>query len=86
MEHNVLKPCPIKHDNVEESPMVRNLTEQLPLEVLKHLKELGQRVRIARVRRRTLYRIKHGEPGIGSSFIGFVAFSPGIQRATCYCF
>lgn len=59
--------------------MAQLLTEQLPREVLKHLKELGQRVRIARVRRRmstedlaqacgigrrTLYRIESGEPGI----------------------
>jgi transcriptional regulator with XRE-family HTH domain len=55
------------------------MTEQLPREVQKQLEELGQRVRIARVRRsmstedlaqacgvgrRTLYRIENGEPGI----------------------
>ena len=59
--------------------MAQKLTEQFPREVQKHLEELGQRVRIARVRRRmstedlaqacsigrsTLYRIEHGEPGI----------------------
>lgn len=59
--------------------MARKSTEQLPREVLKHLDELGQRVRIARVRRhlstedlaqacgigrRTLYRIENGDPGI----------------------
>ena len=59
--------------------MAQKLIEQLPREVLKHLDELGQRVRTARVRRRmstddlaqacgigrrTLYRIEHGEPGI----------------------
>jgi transcriptional regulator with XRE-family HTH domain len=59
--------------------MARNLAEQLPREVQKQLEELGQRVRIARVRRsmstedlaqacgigrRTLYRIENGEPGI----------------------
>ncbi|MBV5347397.1 helix-turn-helix domain-containing protein [bacterium] len=59
--------------------MALKSTEQLPREVLKHLDELGQRVRIARVRRRlstedlaqacgigrrTLYRIENGEPGI----------------------
>ena len=53
--------------------------DQLPREVLKHLEMLGQRVRVARVRRRmttedlaqacgmgrrTLYRVEHGEPGI----------------------
>lgn len=53
--------------------------EQLPREVLKHLEALGERIRIARVRRRlsaedlakacgigrrTLYRIESGEPGI----------------------
>ena len=59
--------------------MARKLAEQLPREVLKQLEELGQRVRIARVRRRmstedlaqacgigrrTLYRVETGEPGI----------------------
>lgn len=59
--------------------MAQKSTGQLPREVLKHLEELGQRVRIARVRRRmstddlaqacgigrrTLYRIENGEPGI----------------------
>lgn len=59
--------------------MARKSTEQLPREVLKHLDELGQRVRIARVRRRlstedlaqacgigrrTLYRIENGDSGI----------------------
>lgn len=59
--------------------MAQILTSQLPREVLKHLEELGQRVRIARVRRRlstedlaqacgmgrrTLYRIENGDPGI----------------------
>lgn len=59
--------------------MAQRLTGQLPREVLKHLEELGQRVRIARVRRRlstedlaqacgmgrrTLYRIENGDPGI----------------------
>lgn len=59
--------------------MAQTSADQLPREVLKHLEELGQRVRIARVRRRmstedlaqacgigrrTLYRIERGEPGI----------------------
>jgi transcriptional regulator with XRE-family HTH domain len=59
--------------------MAKNSNERLPREVLKHLEELGQRVRIARVRRRlstedlaqacgitrrTLYRVENGEPGI----------------------
>lgn len=59
--------------------MAQRLTGQLPREVLKHLEELGQRVRIARLRRRlstedlaqacgmgrrTLYRIENGDPGI----------------------
>jgi len=59
--------------------MAHDLTNELPREVLKHLAELGQRVRIARVRRRmsaedlaqacsigrrTLYRIETGEPGV----------------------
>ncbi len=66
--------------------MAHNLTNQLPREVLNHLVELGQRVRIARVRRRmraedlanacgigrrTLYRIETGEPGIAlGMFLG----------------
>ena len=65
--------------------MARESTEQLPREVLKQLETLGQRVRVARVRRRistedlaqacgmgrrTLYRIERGEPGIAlGSFI-----------------
>jgi transcriptional regulator with XRE-family HTH domain len=59
--------------------MAQIAAEQHPHEVLKHLAELGQRVRTARVRRRlstedlaqacgigrrTLYRIENGEPGI----------------------
>lgn len=59
--------------------MAQALTEQLPHEVLKHLGELGHRIRTARVRRRmsteelaqacgigrrTLYRIEGGESGI----------------------
>jgi transcriptional regulator with XRE-family HTH domain len=59
--------------------MAQKLTEQLPRDVLKILDELGQRVRIARIRRRlstedlaqacgigrrTLYRIENGDPGI----------------------
>ena len=59
--------------------MAHSSTEQLPREVLKLLEELGQRVRVARVRRRlgtenlaqacgigrrTLYRIENGDPGI----------------------
>jgi transcriptional regulator with XRE-family HTH domain len=59
--------------------MAQKFTEQLPREVLKQLEELGQRVRIARVRRRmstedlaqacgigrrTLYRIERGDRGI----------------------
>ena len=59
--------------------MAQRLTGQLPREVLKHREELGQRVRIARLRRRlstedlaqacgmgrrTLYRIENGDPGI----------------------
>jgi transcriptional regulator with XRE-family HTH domain len=59
--------------------MAQNLPNPLPREVLMHLEELGQRVRIARVRRRlgtealaqacgigrrTLYRIESGDPGI----------------------
>lgn len=59
--------------------MAQKSTGQLPREVLKQLEELGQRVRIARVRRRmstedlaqacgigrrTLYRIERGDPGI----------------------
>ena len=59
--------------------MAQISTNQLPREVLKHLEMLGQRVRIARVRRRmsaedlaqacgmgrrTLFRVEHGEPGI----------------------
>jgi DNA-binding XRE family transcriptional regulator len=54
-------------------------TQPLPLEVLKSVKLLGERVRIARLRRqlgmddlakacgigrRTLYRIENGEPGV----------------------
>jgi len=66
--------------------MAQRQTEQLPREVLKHLEELGQRVRTARVRRRlsteelaqacgigrrTLYRIESGEPGIAlGTFMG----------------
>jgi transcriptional regulator with XRE-family HTH domain len=59
--------------------MAQKSREQLPREVLKNIEELGQRVRIARVRRRlstedlaqacrigrrTLYRIEIGDPGI----------------------
>ena len=59
--------------------MAQESTNQLPREVLKHLEELGLRVRTARVRRRmstedlaqacgigrrTLYRIESGESGI----------------------
>lgn len=59
--------------------MAQNTDDQLPREVVKHLEELGQRVRTARVRRRmgteelaqacdisrrTLYRVESGEPGI----------------------
>ena len=59
--------------------MAQTSTDQLPREVLKHLEELGQRVRTARLRRRlstedlaqacgmgrrTLYRIENGDPGI----------------------
>ena len=59
--------------------MAQDSTNQLPREVLKHLEELGRRVRTARVRRRistedlaqvcgigrrTLYRIETGEPGV----------------------
>jgi transcriptional regulator with XRE-family HTH domain len=59
--------------------MAHELTNKLPREVLKRLAELGQRVRIARVRRRmsaedladacgigrrSLYRIETGSPGI----------------------
>jgi transcriptional regulator with XRE-family HTH domain len=66
--------------------MAQKITEQLPREVLKQLEELGQRVRIARVRRRlgtedlaqacgigrrTLYRIENGDPGISlGTFMG----------------
>lgn len=56
--------------------MVKNLSKQLPHEVLTHIEELGRRIRTARVRRRigtedfaqacgitrrTLYRIERGE-------------------------
>ncbi|MCW7538420.1 helix-turn-helix domain-containing protein [Aquabacterium sp. A7-Y] len=59
--------------------MTRESTEQLPLEVLQTVQELGRRIRTARVRRRmttddladacgigrrTLYRIENGEPGV----------------------
>ena len=59
--------------------MAHSSTQKLSREVLKHLEELGQRVRIARIRRRlgtedlaqacgigrrTLYRIENGDPGI----------------------
>ncbi|WP_436314927.1 helix-turn-helix domain-containing protein [Variovorax sp. LjRoot84] len=59
--------------------MARESSKQLPREVLKHLEELGQHVRTARVRRRmstedlaqacdigrrSLYRLENGEPGI----------------------
>lgn len=59
--------------------MTQSITEKLPREVLKQLEELGQRVRIARVRRRlrtedlaqacgigrrTLYRLENGDSGI----------------------
>ncbi|MBA4254370.1 MAG: hypothetical protein C0445_00660 [Polaromonas sp.] len=59
--------------------MAQNTDVQVPREVVKHLEELGQRVRTARVRRRmgteelaqacdisrrTLYRVESGEPGI----------------------
>lgn len=59
--------------------MAQKVTEQLPREVRNHLEELGQRLRIARVRRRlssedlaqacgigrrTLYRMENGDPGI----------------------
>lgn len=59
--------------------MTQIAPKQLPREVLSQLETLGQRVRIARVRRRmsteelaqacgiarrTLYRIESGEPGI----------------------
>ncbi len=59
--------------------MARNDTAQPPHEVRKQLEALGQRVRIARLRRRlstedlaqacgigrrTLYRIENGDPGI----------------------
>ena len=59
--------------------MAHSNKEQLPREVLKLLEDLGERVRVARVRRRmssedlaqacgigrrTLYRIESGEPGI----------------------
>jgi transcriptional regulator with XRE-family HTH domain len=59
--------------------MAQILNNQLPREVIQHLEVLGERVRIARVRRRmstedlaqacgigrrTLYRIESGESGI----------------------
>ena len=59
--------------------MAQSEDGQLPREVMKHLEELGQRVRTARIRRRmsteelaqacdigrrTLYRVESGEPGI----------------------
>lgn len=66
--------------------MAHDSTNQLPREVLKHLEELGRRVRTARVRRRistedlaqacgigrrTLYRIETGDPGVAlGTFLG----------------
>lgn len=66
--------------------MTQKSIEQLPREVLQQLEALGQRVRIARVRRRlgtedlaqacgigrrTLYRIEKGDPGISlGTFMG----------------
>ncbi len=66
--------------------MAEDSTNQLPREVLKYLKELGRRVRIARVRRcistedlaracgigrRTLFRIETGEAGVAlGTFLG----------------
>lgn len=59
--------------------MAQGSTQPLPLEVLKSVELLGERVRIARLRRqlgmddlakacgigrRTLYRIENGEPGV----------------------
>jgi transcriptional regulator with XRE-family HTH domain len=73
--------------------MAQQSTEQLPREVLKHLKELGQRIRIARVRRRlstedlaqscgigrrTLYRIEHGYPGIAMGMFLSVLWKLGL--------
>jgi len=58
--------------------MAQKITQALPLEVLKSVELLGERIRIARLRRqlsmdelakacgigrRTLYRIENGEPG-----------------------
>lgn len=60
------------------SNMAQEITQALPLEVLKSVELLGERIRIARLRRqlsmdelakacgigrRTLYRIENGEPG-----------------------
>lgn len=73
--------------------MAQDSTNQLPREVLKHLDELGQRVRTARVRRRigtdalahacgigrrTLYRIETGEPGVALGSLLSVLWKLGL--------
>jgi transcriptional regulator with XRE-family HTH domain len=73
--------------------MAQKRTEQLPREVLKHITELGQHVRTARVRRRmstedfaqacgigrrTLYRIESGDPGITLSVFLSVLWKLGL--------
>jgi transcriptional regulator with XRE-family HTH domain len=73
--------------------VVQTSAEQFPREVVQHLEELGQRVRIARVRRRmstedlakfsgigrrTLYRVERGEPGIALGTLMGVLWKLGL--------
>ena len=73
--------------------MAREPTERLPREVQKQLKELGEHLRTARVRRhmstedlaqacgigrRTLYRIENGEPGIALGTLMSVLWALGL--------
>lgn len=78
------------------SNMSRKSTGQLPREVQTCIEELGQRVRIARVRRRlstehlaqacgisrrTLYRIETGDPGIAMGTFMSVLWKLGLLES-----
>ncbi|AMN45744.1 hypothetical protein ACG33_01205 [Steroidobacter denitrificans] len=73
--------------------MAHEITQPLPLEVLKSVESLGGRIRIARLRRRlnmdelakacgigrrTLYRIENGEPGVAIGFTLAVLWKLGL--------
>jgi len=73
--------------------MAREITQSLPLEVLKSVASLGERIRTARLRRqlgmdelakacgigrRTLYRIENGEPGVAVGSLLAVLWKLGL--------